>query len=61
MMPPGYKRGEDGLWRKPVQFVSRTRGQENREGAEVLVRSDSGRLVRVERGTSARRFFLCAP
>ena len=49
----GYTRGEDGLWRKRVEFP---------DTSETLVRNAAGRLVRVEyRGhPKRRRFLLCA-
>lgn len=56
----GYKQCDDGLWRKAVQFVAQSGGREQLCGAETLVRDSAGRLVRVERGQSARRFLLCA-
>ena len=51
---PGYTRGDDGLWRRRVEFDG---GK-----VETLVRNGAGKLVRVERrGRGRPALFLHSP
>ncbi len=60
-LPAGYTRRPDGTYAKTVTFTApRANGVIERGGTETLVRSPSGRLLRVERGKRVERQRACA-